>query len=400
MMPTSLRGLPPAIWLLSLAQGLGLTAAVISVNVAALAGADLCGSPALATLPYGLQFAAVVVAAPIGSALMARIGRAPVFQAAAACGIAAGAVGAVAIARESFVLLCVAHALLGVFLAHVGLFRFASLDLVASERRSSAMSLVLFGGVFASLLGPLMAREAPRLLETGVYEAAYLAIGTCGLLVGLLVACVRMPPPEPRRATSDAVSTRRLATHAPYLLAVAAGAIGYGLMNLLMIAASLDMRESGMAFDHVSYAIQLHVFCMFFPSFFAGWAIGRIGIYRFLVLGAGLQALAGAAALALGGFGGYTVSLVLLGLAWNALYVGGSHLVGQAVEGPERFRAQGLNELVVGLASTAGALLAGLLLAAFGWELLNLVGISAAAMLAVATLVVGLGVRRAAAASV
>lgn len=397
MIPPALRGLPSGIWLLSLAQGLGLTAAVISVNVAALAGADLCGSPSLATLPYGLQFAAVVIAAPLGSMLMGRVGRQPVFQVASFCGVAAGAIGAVAIARESFALLCLAHATLGVFLANVALFRFASLDLVAKGLRPAAMSLVLFGGVFASLLGPLLAREAPRLLDSGVYEAAYLAIGACGLAVGALVAFVRMPPVEARRAAGAepaAPPPERLSAHGPYLLAVAAGAVGYGLMNMLMIAASLDMREQGMSFDHVSYAIQVHVFCMFFPSFFAGWAIGRMGIYRFLLLGAALQAAAGGAALASGAFLGYVASLVLLGLAWNALYVGGSHLVGQAVEGAGRFRAQGLNEFVVGVASTAGALFAGLLLAAVGWEALNVVGVVAAAMLAAAALLVGRAARR------
>lgn len=387
-LPAFLPRLPLPVWLLSLGQGLGLTAAVVSVTVAALAGAALCGErPALATLPYGLQFAAALVAGPFGSALMGRIGRAPVFHAAAACGALAGAVGALAVARENFVLLCVAHALLGVFLASINLFRFASLDLVPAEKRPSAMSLVLFGGVFAALLGALLARMAPGLIGASVFVASYLAIGACAAAVGATLLFVRMPRPEtPEFGAEPSAPLRDLLRIRPYRLAVAAGAVGYGLMNLLMISASLQMKADGHPFDHVSYAIQWHVFWMFFPSFFAGALIARLGIRGFLGLGVALQIAAGAVALAGSGFWHFTISLVLLGLAWNALYVGGSQLVGMSVTGPARFRAQGVNEFVVALASTGGALLAGVLLALFGWEVLNLAAVAVAALLGTAIL--------------
>lgn len=386
--------LPAPVWLLSLGQGLGLTAAVVSVNVSALAGAALCGDrPALATLPYGLQFAAALVAGPLGSALMGRIGRGPVFHAAALSGVLAGAVGALAIVQASFWLLAASHALLGIFLASVNLFRFASLDLVPGEKRPSAMSLVLFGGVFAAVLGPYLAREAPGLIGASLFAASYVAIGACALVVSALLLFVRMPRPEtaPAATGEEPPSLAALARTPPYVLAVAAGALGYGLMNLLMIAASLEMREVGHDFDHVSYAIQWHVFWMFFPSFFAGWLIGRIGIYRFLGLGVALQAAAGAVALVGDGFWPFTASLILLGLAWNALYVGGSHLVGASVDGHGRFRAQGANEFFVALAATAGALLAGAGLALFGWGALNVLAIAVAAGLGVAVLAVARG---------
>lgn len=171
-----------------------------------------------------------------------------------------------------------------------------------------------------------------------------------------------------------------------YLLAVGAGGLGYGLMNLLMIASSLDMERQGVTFAHVSYAIQLYVFCMFFPSFLAGILIARLGIYPFLMLGVSLQIAAGVAALFISGYWGFVWSLVLLGLAWNALYVGGSHLVGQCAAGPGRFRAQGINELVVGLFATAGAIFAGLLLAVVGWVMLNIVSILVVTMLGAAVM--------------
>ncbi|WP_349370579.1 hypothetical protein [Salinarimonas sp.] len=91
------------------------------------------------------------------------------------------------------------------------------------------------------------------------------------------------------------------------------------------------------------------------------------------------------------GFWPFTASLILLGLAWNALYVGGSHLVGASVPGRGRFRAQGANEFFVALAATAGALLAGAGLALVGWGALNLLAIAAAAALGVAVIAVARG---------
>lgn len=374
--------LPRGVWLLSLGQGLGLTAAVISVSVAALAGASLCNEPAFATLPYGLQFLATMFAGPLGSIAMERAGRRAVFFAAAFLGVMAGVVGTVAVRQEDFILLCVSHTLLGCFLGNVNLFRFASLDMVEENRRPTAMSLVLFGGVFASLLGPIMVRQAPDWLGASAFESAYLVIGACGLSVMLLLFFVH--PPQNRNAVptvspSDPEST--FVFMPPYLLALGAGGLGYGLMNLLMISSSLDMQMKNIPFAHVSYAIQLHVFCMFFPSFLAGILINRLGIYPFLMLGVGLQIAAGIAALLLSGYLGFITSLVILGLAWNVLYVGGSHLVGQCVNGPRRFRAQGINELVVGLFATFGAIFAGWLLAALGWEMLNIAAIIVVAVL-------------------
>ncbi|WP_349370578.1 hypothetical protein [Salinarimonas sp.] len=91
---------------------------------------------------------------------------------AALSGVLAGAVGALAIVQESFWLLAAAHALLGLFLASVNLFRFAALDLVPGDKRPSAVSLVLFGGVFAALLGSFLARAAPVLIGASLFAAS------------------------------------------------------------------------------------------------------------------------------------------------------------------------------------------------------------------------------------
>ena len=71
----------------------------------------------------------------------------------------------------------------------------------------------------------------------------------------------------------------------------------------------------------------------------------------------------------------YWWALVLLGVGWNFLYVGGTTLLTCTYSLAERFRAQAVNEfLVFGISATA-SLLAGTVMFYFGWTTLMLVPI-------------------------
>jgi MFS family permease len=71
----------------------------------------------------------------------------------------------------------------------------------------------------------------------------------------------------------------------------------------------------------------------------------------------------------------YLVSLVLLGLGWNLLFVAGTTLLTRTYTPAERFKAQGLNDFIVFAAQAAMSLLAGSAIAAVGWIGLNLVAV-------------------------
>jgi MFS family permease len=63
----------------------------------------------------------------------------------------------------------------------------------------------------------------------------------------------------------------------------------------------------------------------------------------------------------------YTASMVLLGVGWNFMFVGGTTLLVKTYRASERFKAQGLNEFAVFGTSALGSLFAGSLLSLFGW---------------------------------
>ncbi|KAB7629123.1 MFS transporter, partial [Verminephrobacter sp. Larva24] len=139
--------LPWSIYLLTLAQAFNLTAAVISVTIAALVGAKLAATAALGTIPYGIQFAAVMLFTYPASMLMRRHGRRIVFSLGAVFLISAGLLGYSAVTQESFLLLIVAHGLLGIYIACANFYRFAAVDDLPPEAKARAISWVVAGGV-------------------------------------------------------------------------------------------------------------------------------------------------------------------------------------------------------------------------------------------------------------
>jgi MFS family permease len=71
------------------------------------------------------------------------------------------------------------------------------------------------------------------------------------------------------------------------------------------------------------------------------------------------------------GFRSFAGALILLGVGWNFLYIGGTTLLTTTYTPAEKGRAQATNDMTifaVGLACSFGA---AALLQAFGWQLLN-----------------------------
>ena len=69
----------------------------------------------------------------------------------------------------------------------------------------------------------------------------------------------------------------------------------------------------------------------------------------------------------------FVTALVLLGLGWNFLFVGGTTLFTSSYSGAEKAVAQGRNDFLVFGTVTVMALGSGALHHAFGWDAINLV---------------------------
>lgn len=361
--------LPASTWLLTLAQAVNLTCAVISVTAAAIVGSELAATPALGTVPYGAQFASMTVFTYPASMLMRRFGRRPVFTVAAGVLVACGILGFLAVERASFVLLTLAHVLLGMYIACANFYRFAAVDHVPALLRPRAMSLVIAGGVIAAFAGPLLASALREVGGFADFSLVYGVMALLGLLNLLLVALWR-PDSAPLVAPATVPVEGRPAAAGAWL-AIFCSAGGYLVMNLLMVEASLVMRHL-CTFAEGAFAIQAHVLAMFAPSFFTGRLLARIGAGQVLTVGFTLLGASAAFALLELRYVNVFAGLVLLGLGWNFAYVGGGALLALSVPLPLRHRWQGIHDTAVAACATVGAFLPAVLLAWLGWRASNL----------------------------
>jgi MFS family permease len=114
---------------------------------------------------------------------------------------------------------------------------------------------------------------------------------------------------------------------------------------------------------------------MYVPSLASGFLIERLGVSRLMFAGALI--LLGTSIVGLQGqsYLHYWWALVLLGVGWNFLYVGGTTMLTYTYSIGERFCAQAVNEFLVFGTSATASLLAGTVMYYYGWLRLMLIPI-------------------------
>ncbi|MGN2438587.1 MFS transporter [Pseudomonas syringae] len=380
--------LPRRTYLYFAAQSINLTTAVMSVTMAAVVGATLAPEARFSTVPYGFQFLFLMLATYPVSRMMSRIGRKKAFMLGAIPLVISGLSGFWAVEHQHFPLLIFSHAALGIYIAFANFNRFAATDNLDQTLKPKAISLVVAGGVIAAVVGPTLTELLRDLHGYSLFSMCYASfIGLAAL--SLLIAAL-LPDDSVKLATFSANEKQANARHNPIIstvmIALSVAAVGYGIMNLLMIQASMHMKHMHQDFSDVRLAIQWHVIAMFAPSFFTGAIIQKLGIKATIC--SGLIMLIGCAAVNMGSssYGVMTFSLIILGLGWNLTYVGGGALLAQTLQNsPEAMNVQGKNDLAIAIFATIGAFSPALLLSAVGWGGTNAICIALCSVLLVAT---------------
>ncbi len=358
--------------LLVVCQSLFFSGVVVVMTLSALVGNLLAENKTLTTFPLAIQMTATMLSTVPASLLMGRFGRKAGFVGGLLLGAAGAALACGSVILGSLALFTVGSALMGAAIAVGHFFRFAAADAASPAFRPRAISLVMAGGVIAALLGPELAKATQALFPAFVFAGCFVAIG--GLWLATIVPVLALHLPKPKAGDLD--GPRRplaaIARQPVFVVAVLSGMVGYAVMTLVMTATPLAMTGCGFAFTDAAFVIQWHSVGMFAPSFFTGSLIARFGIARVLVAGAAL--LAAAVAINLSGIEmlHFFSGLVLVGIGWNFLYVGGSTLVTETYTPPEKAAAQGLHDLLVFSSSAGAAFLSGALQQRFGWEVVNL----------------------------
>jgi MFS family permease len=358
------------LWL-TLCQGLFLINNVTFIAINGLVGLQLAPNLWLATLPV----TGYVAGGAIFTGLVARHqrawGRRRAFQAGLLVAMGSTALCAWAALRQDFWLLVAATVLAGYYNANAGLYRFAATELVAPAFKERAISWVLAGGILGGVVGPQLASVTRDVLPVP-FAGAYVALVGVALLSLLVISFIPFPPLPQPSASNPGRPLREIARQPVFIVAVMACALGYGVMSLLMTATPIAMAQCGLPFASAALVLNWHVLGMFVPSFFTGSLIKRFGVLPILVVGLLLNIACVVIALSGVDLMHFTSALLLLGVGWNFLYVGGTTLFTEAYRPEERTTAQAAMDFWVYLTMTVTAFGSGALVTTGGWTFMNL----------------------------
>ncbi len=227
------------------------------------------------------------------------------------------------------------------------------------------------GGVIAAVVGPEIVKRTNMMLPDRQFLATYL----CQLALPLLAACLLSFTALPRaeRNRGIPVPVASILARPTFITAAVSAMAGYGTMNLVMTSTPLQMMLCGFGVDASADVIRAHSLAMYLPGFLTGRLIQRFGSHRVIVAGAALISLCVAVNISLAPlFSTFTMALVLLGVGWNFMFVGGTTLLTTAYTLEERVRVQVTNDVLVFGTTACTAFASGALEATGGWEMLNL----------------------------
>jgi MFS family permease len=354
---------------------------LIAIN--GLAGLALAPYAALATLPITCWVLGAAIATMPASLHMKRVGRRAGLTSGTFWGIVGALICAAAIWQQSFWLLCFGTLVWGVYNAYGQYYRFAAADIAGPDFKATAISLVLAGGLVGGILGPTSSRFTVDLMGPKFF-GAYLALIGFAVVTMIVLRFLRIPDPKPLEKAASGRPLSEIAAQPKFIIAVLCGAIGYGVMNFVMTGTPIAMQACGHAYGDAAFVISSHVIGMFAPSFFTGPLIRRIGVIPVLGIGVALNLVTIAIALSGLTLAHFWWALVLLGVGWNFLYIGGTTLLTETYRPEELAKAQGANDQAIFIVMVLSSFSAGMTVTLGGWERVNLLALPLIATIGIA----------------
>lgn len=363
------------IFILAACQALVQTGMVSIITASGLAGHMLAADKSLATLPVSFLMIGTMVTTIPASLFMGRFGRRAGFWLGTLMGALGATLGVISLMNGWFWLFCFAHIFYGSYQGFAQFYRFAAAEAAAPAFRSRAISYVLLGAAVAAVVGPHLVAYTKDFVASGAFVATYAVIIALSLVATVVVSFIDLPKPVEQKSDVPPRPIPTVVSQPTFLVAVIAAAVGFGVMNLAMTATPLAMAHHHHGLNETAFVIQWHVLGMFLPSFFTGGLIGRFGAPKIMLTGVVLLLCHVAIALSGVQFLHFASALVLLGVGWNFMYLGGTTLVTETYRPSEKAWAQGIFDFTVFTTVVISSFASGALLHTFGWTGVNMLAL-------------------------
>lgn len=356
--------------LLMISQAIFMIGTGTIIATSPIIGKSLTNDASLATLPISFQYLATMLVLIPVAGLIRKYGYAKSFAAGALLGALGMALSAVSITINSFTLFTACKTFIGGHNAVSQYYRFASAESVPPEHKTTAISLTLLGGTIAAFCGPALAKATAHLIQQP-FTATFILLTGLTLITAFIIRYLQIPQGVKQTATEEKRPYIIIIKQPAFLIAVTCSAVGYGVMNYLMVMAPLVLDAQRCTFAVAANVLQWHLVAMFLPSLFTGWLSRLFGLPSLTMTGAMLLILSIFINLQMPGIHYFTISYILLGIGWNFLYVGGSALLTTTYQPVERESVQAIHDTIVYVVIALSSLLAGTTFYKYGWRTIN-----------------------------
>ena len=363
------------LWLLILSQIFGFTAANVTVFLSGIIGSEISPIKALATFPPSIYVVGIAISTVFAAKVMSVIGRRLGFVLASIGSSLASILSAYAILNNNFIIFSLSCFFLGTGMAFIHQYRFAAAESVEKQKAPKAVSMLLLAGIVSAFIGISLANSTKNLVSDHVYVGSYLALACFTIMPAIILSFYKNTnvQNDEINLNKEVRSYKEFFLDPKFLQAMFSATFGYVVMAFLMTATPISMHFiHNISVDKVGIVIQFHVLGMFLPSLITGNLINKYGPSNIMYAGTFFYLLTIIMSFFEPNFVNYLISLILLGIGWNFLYISGTSLLVTTYQDHEKFKAQGFNDLVVFSATAIGSLSAGVLISITSWKVLNL----------------------------
>lgn len=357
-----------------------------SFTAAALAASELTGSTSWSGVPGALSVLGAGLGAGGISRLMAKRGRRAGLVVGYGVAVLGAVVAALAFDAGSFAAFLLGMVMIGIGHGASQLSRFIAADLQPPARKGTAVAWIVWSSTIGAGAGPAllapMRAPAESLGLPPLAGAFVLATSGYFLAAGLCVWLLR-PDPSELAHREDPVADAQVATASAsaWRLPVVQSAVivllaSQAAMVLIMSMTPLHIRHAGHSLDAIGLVMSSHFVGMFALAPVAGKLVDRMGAVRVALTGLGLLITAAAIGALVPASSQLSLAfaLSLLGLGWSLAFVAGSGMLAGGLPIAQRLRMQGNVDTLMWTAGATASLSSGLLLEAFSYPALCVIG--------------------------